>query len=116
MLTFQDSREKIYCTTYSVKFSGEPGQEVEDVPSLGPGQVPQALLVANRMILFAYPPFSEQLFSACAVSMDKLKRALTGREQPDDEERGFVAQVVAYYVYFSLAAFQNSHFWMSSVV
>ena len=48
--------------------------------------------------------------------MDKLKRALTGREQPDDEERGFVAQVVAYYVYFSLAAFQNSHFWMSSVV
>jgi hypothetical protein len=25
--------------------------------------------------------------------MDKLKRALTGREEPDDEERGFVAQV-----------------------
>ena len=26
-------------------------------------------------------------------SMDKLKRALTGREEEPDEERGFVAQV-----------------------
>jgi hypothetical protein len=27
-----------------IKFSGEPGQEVEDVPSLGAGQVSQALV------------------------------------------------------------------------
>jgi hypothetical protein len=33
------------------------------------------------------------------IIMDKLKRALTGREEPDDEERGFVAQVGPPFLY-----------------
>ena len=32
--------------------------------------------------------------------MDKLRRALSGQEQEDEEERGFVAQVIYYWLCF----------------
>ena len=32
--------------------------------------------------------------------MDKLRRALSGQEQEEEEERGFVAQVIYYWLCF----------------